>query len=69
MPMSVTSLETPKGRKMRSPEPKLHEVYKQLITQGFLRKMLGTRIWGPDFSDSKDLMIIFADSRDPKTPF
>ena len=43
-----------------------------VITQVFLRKMLGTW-YGPDFSDcrdpiildSKDPMIIFSDSRDP----
>jgi len=42
----------------------------------FLRKILGTRyraldLQGPDFSDSRDSMIIFSDSRDqnraPKT--
>jgi len=30
----------------------------------FLRKMLGTW-YGPDFSDSRDPMIIFSDSKDP----
>ena len=34
------------------------------LQQFFLRKMLGTR-YGPDFSDTRDLMIIFSDSRDP----